>query len=436
MRPTGKRMKPRAFGDGLYLAFNPQSLVWTFRYLSPVTHKRATTTIGKPPAMSLADARREAFRLRDLVLAKRDPAIERADQRAADRETFQAVSLKWDEARALLGKVTDKTRKTAMRRLELYVWPTIGSRPIQSLQRRDLLPVLDNVIKGCTLEGYDRRTTTDRVRQILKQVFDYAIDEEILSEGSNPAARLRKYYAPREQRHFAAVTAPAEIGALMRAIDDYRGRFTTCMALRLQPLVMLRPGELRGAEWTEIELDGDAPTWRIPGERMKIKEHGEHVIPLSRQAVAILRELRAVNRGQYVFPAQRGATKGVTLSDGALNKALDNLGYDGKNSPKPKHRSHGFRSTALTHLNRLVADGGQSFNAECVELQLAHNEKTSTRSAYQRDALLPQRRVMMQVWADELDRMRALSPLDEPAGAATSRREDDDTTTTTERGAA
>jgi integrase len=192
-------------------------------------------------------------------------------------------------------------------------------------------------------------------------------------------------------KNHAAITDPAEIGALLRAIDSYEGQPVTAAALKLAPLVFVRPGELRGARWAEFDLD--AGEWRIPSERMKMGEH--HIAPLSRQAVAILRDLRALTgRGEYVFPSLLSATR--PMSNNTINTALRRLGYT-----RDQMTGHGFRSMASTLLNE------QGFPPDVIELQLAHVERNKVRAAYNRAQRLADRRQMMQTLADHLDALRA-----------------------------
>lgn len=206
------------------------------------------------------------------------------------------------------------------------------------------------------------------------------------------SADLRGALAPRTTKNYAAITDPAKVGELLRAIDGYDGQPTTTAALRLAPYVFVRPGELRAAEWSEFLLDGPEPEWRIPSERMKMGE--AHIVPLSRQAVAILRELRPITgTGRFVFPAIGGG--GRPLSENTLNGGLRRLGYSGD-----QMTAHGFRSVASTLLNE------RGVNPDLIELQLAHAERNRVRAAYNRALRLAERRVMMQEWSDYLDMLR------------------------------
>jgi integrase len=206
-------------------------------------------------------------------------------------------------------------------------------------------------------------------------------------------ADLRGALAPVVSEHFATITEPARIGELLRAIDGYTGHFVTAFALKLAPQFFVRPGELRHAEWTEFDLDANEPQWRIPANKMKMGE--QHIVPLSEQAIALLRELQLLTgRGQYVFPSIRSRSR--PMSNNTVNAALRRLGY----TPE-EMTGHGFRSLASTCLNE------QGYHPDLIELQLAHAERNKVRAAYNKAQRLPERRKMMQAWSDYLDGLRA-----------------------------
>ena len=224
---------------------------------------------------------------------------------------------------------------------------------------------------------------------MLGQIFRYAIATGRAT--SNPVADLAGALPPSKPTHHAAITDPKAVGALMRAIRGYKGEFKTHAALQLAPLVFVRPGELRAAEWQEFDLDN--ATWRIPGERMKMKD--AHIVPLSTQAVAILRELQAqAGKDRLVFPSIR--TKARPMSENTINAALRRLGYT-----KDEMTGHGFRTMASTLLNE------EGWHHDAIERQLAHSERNSVRAAYNRAEHLPERTRMMQAWADYLDGLAA-----------------------------
>jgi integrase len=262
-----------------------------------------------------------------------------------------------------------------------YLFPYLGRRPISAITAQKLLGVLRRV------EARGRNETAHRVPSLSGRILRFAVATGRAQH--DVAADLKDALTPVASCNFASVTDPVKVGELLRAIDGYSGQPITALALKLAPLVFVRPGELR-AEWSEFDLDNSE--WRIPGTRMKMG--GQHIVPLSRQAVAILRELQMFGgAGQYVFPSL--VTKGRPMSENTINAALRRLGYSGEDQT-----GHGFRSMASTLLNE------QGFPPDVIELQLAHVERNKVRAAYNKAKRLPERRKMMQEWADYLDRLR------------------------------
>jgi integrase len=267
-------------------------------------------------------------------------------------------------------------------RFESYLFPYLGDRPIQSITAQELLSVLRRA------EARGVNETAHRARALAGRVLRFAV---VTGRASHDvSADLKEALAPVKSKNFAAILEPAKVGELLRAIDGFDGYPTTKLALKLAPLVFVRPGELRGAEWSEIDLDG--AEWRIPGARMKLGE--QHIVPLSRQVVAILRELQPLSRGsRYVFPSL--LTRDRPMSNNTINTALRRLGYTGD-----EQTGHGFRSIASTLLNE------QGFPPDIIELQLAHAERNKVRAAYNKAQRIPERRKMMQAWSDYLDGLR------------------------------
>ena len=270
-----------------------------------------------------------------------------------------------------------------MRRFEMDVFPWIGTRPVRDILAPELLATIRRIESRGAIE------TAHRTLQNCGQVFRYAVasgyaDRDISGD-------LRGAIPPTKEKHHASVTDPKDVAALLRTIESYAGSFVTMCALRLAPMTFVRPGELRHAEWSEIDLD--KAEWRIPAEKMKMRE--QHIVPLSRQAVAILRELHPLTgAGKYVFPSVR--TQARPMSENTVNAALRRLGY-----AKDEMTGHGFRSMASTLLNEM------GWNRDAIERQLAHAERNSIRAAYNFAEFLPERRKMMQAWADYLDKLRA-----------------------------
>jgi len=266
--------------------------------------------------------------------------------------------------------------------METFLLPEIGARPISAITAPELLTALRKI------EATGKLETARRARVKAGQVFRYAILEDITQNDPTPA--LRRALKPPKQKH-AALTDPAKIGALLRSIDGFEGQQVTQYALKLAPLVFVRPGELRKAEWTEIDLQ--RAVWRIPAARMKMKT--AHLVPLSRQAVVLFRELFEITgTGKLVFPGLLSSTR--PMSENTVNAALRRLGYQ-----SDQMTGHGFRGMAATLLNE------QGWNADAIERQLAHAESNKVREAYTHAAqYLKERAQMMQAWADYLDGLR------------------------------
>ncbi len=311
-----------------------------------------------------------------------DPSRERQEAReaAVQAMTFGEVADEWLERQQhVLAPVTFE-KATWM--LKTLVGPWLGKRPIAEIEPPELLSVLRRI------ESRGKHETAHRTKQRCGQVFRYAIATGRAHR--DPSADLRDALTPVRSQHRAAVTHPEQVGELLNAIDGFDGTFVVRSALQLAPLVFVRPGELRRAEWSEVDLD--AAEWRIPAERMKMRE--AHIVPLSTQAVAILQELRPLTEhSRYVFPSIRTITR--PMSDGTINAALRRLGYD-----SDQHVGHGFRAMASTLLNEM------GWAPDVIERQLAHAPRNKVRAAYNRAQHLAERRKMMQAWADFLDGLR------------------------------
>jgi integrase len=267
-------------------------------------------------------------------------------------------------------------------RLAKFIFPSVGALPIAGITAAQILPALKRI------EARGTHETAQRTRSALSRVFRYAVSSGRAER--DPCQDLRGALISPVTKSFAAIVEPARIGELLRAIDGYSGQPATHGALKLAPLVFVRPGELRAAVWAEFDLDG--AEWRIPAARMKSR--APHLVPLATQAVAILRDLEAVTGdGKYLFPSLRTASK--PISDNTVNAALRRMGYS-----KEEMTGHGFRSIASTLLNE------QGFAPDVIELQLAHKDG-SVRAVYNRGQRLAERKTMMQAWAAYLDQLRA-----------------------------
>ena len=354
--------------------------LWRFRYKRGGVEK--LLTLGAYPEVSLKRARDKRDDARRQLADGVDPTAKRRAEEDSATNTFKAVADEW-----LLTKknaLTPATWERDRRQIHKWVVPYLGSKPIASIEAPDLLEVLKRIeAKGVV-------DTAHRTREVCGRVFRYAIATGRAKH--DIVADLIGALAPRTTQHHAAITDPAKVGELLRAIDGYEGQPTTAAALKLAPYVFVRPTELRAAEWSEMTLDGTLPEWRIPAERMKMCE--AHIVPLATQAVAILRQIQPITeRQRYVFPAIGGG--GRPLSANTLNGAIRRLGYSGE-----EMTGHGFRTLASTLLNE------QGVHPDLIELQLAHAERNTVRAAYNRAQRLAERREMMQRWADYLDRLR------------------------------
>lgn len=388
MRALKPRAKPYkvADRDGLYLLVQPTGGRW-WRFDYRFSGTRKTLSLGVCKDVPLADARDRLSAVRKQLASGVDPgAVRRAEkqQRATEtRNTFEAVARAWlDQQRP---RFAPQTIKKTTWLLEAFLFPALGAQPIAALEAPALLAALQRIEAG------KRHETAHRALQLAGQIFRYAIAANKASR--NPGVDLRGALAPIIVTNHAAITDPAGIGALLRAIDSFRGSFPVLQALKLAPHVFVRPGELRQAEWTEMDLD--AAIWRIPPARMKMRL--AHVVPLSSQAVAILRALFPLTgRGRFVFPSIRSGAR--PMSDNTLNAALRRLGYD-----HDEMTAHGFRAMASTRLNEL------GWRPDLIERQLAHVEH-GARAVYHRAEYLDDRRVMMQAWSDHLDALRTATP--------------------------
>lgn len=377
-KPTEKPYK-LFDGGGLFLLVQPGgSRLWRLKYR--IDGREKLLSVGMYPEVSLKSARERREDARRQIAAGVDPSAKRKAERAARADTFEAIAREWlDLKRASLSARTYDKR---LSRFEAFVFPSLGKRPIASITAPDLLAAIKRV------EARGINETAHRVRSESSAVFRYAIATGRAER--DPAADLRGALAPVIVRNHPAITDPAKIGELLRAIHGYAGQPSTEYALKLLPLTFVRPGELRGAEWIEFDLDG--AEWRIPATRMKMRE--QHIVPLSTQAVELLRGLQPLTgSGRYLFPSLR--TDERPISNNTLNAALRRLGYTGDEMV-----SHGFRSMASTCLNE------QGWEPDLIELQLAHAERDEVRGAYNRAQRLGDRRRMMQAWADYLNGLR------------------------------
>ena len=342
-------------------------------------------SLGTYPEVSLAQARQRRDAARKQVADDTDPSQARKALKAAkvqDENTFEVVAREWHTK--FSPTWTPGHAKTIIRRLELNVFPWIGARPIIDIKAPELLMVLRRIESRGALE------TAHRVKMICGQVIRYAVATGRAER--DPTADLRGALPPVKHKHFAAITDPKKVAGLLRAIDSYQGSFVIKCALRLAPLLFVRPGELRHAEWAEMDL-GEAE-WNIPAEKMKTGR--AHLVPLARQSVEILQELYPLTgSGRYVFPSPRTSKR--PMSDNAVLSALRRMGFE-----KDEMSGHGFRAMARTILDEVLR-----IRPDFIEHQLAHAVRDPLGRSYNRTSHLEERRKMMQTWADYLDGLKA-----------------------------
>lgn len=370
-----------ADGGGLILQVQPSGgLWWRLRYR--FAGKQMMLGLGTYPDTSLKMAREKRDAARRLLAV--DPPIDPSQARKAERQAATSPETLKAIATEFLEMQTAGAAATTLRRLELHVFPYLGRKPIAGITAAELLAVLRRVEhKGCN-------ETAHRLRSACSRIWRYAIGSGRAEQ--DIAAALAGQLARVNTRNFATITEPKKIGELLRAIDGYSGLHSVSAALKLAPLVFVRPGELRAATWDEFDLEEGE--WRIPARRTKLRV--EHVVPLADQAIAILDDLFPLTGSEsgYVFPSVR--SRSTCMSDNSLNAALRRLGYS-----KEQMTAHGFRAMASTRLNEL------GFAPDIIEKQLAHSERNKVRAAYNHASYLPQRREMMQFWADYLDNLKS-----------------------------
>ena len=384
IRTTKPGAKPAKLFDerGLFLLVTPAGGKW-WRLKYRFEGKEKLLALGTYPDVSLKEARERRDAARKLLADGIDPSLNRKAHKAArvmaTANSFELVAREWYEQQAGNWVAAHGTR--IIRRLERDIFPHIGSRPIADLTAPELLDAIRRIEKRGAVE------TAHRALSNCGQIFGYAIVTGRAAR--DVAADLRGALPPTRAEHLAAVTEPAQAASILRAISEYQGSPIVSCALRLAPMVFVRPGELRTAEWSHIDLE--AAEWRY----VVSKTQTPHIVPLSMQAVAVLREIQAhTGAGRYVFPSAR--TDARPMSDNAILAALRRMGI-----AKEEMTGHGFRAMARTILDEVL-----NVRPDLIEHQLAHAVKDPNGRAYNRTAHLPERRKMMQQWSDYLDSLR------------------------------
>ena len=370
-------------GGGLFLLVNTNGSKW-WRHSYRFDGKQKTISLGVYPEVGLKDARAKHAEARKKLAQCINPSVDRKLEKSArledSKNSFELLARDWVTTQ--LKSLTQSHRDRTLKRFEHYLFPWIGNQPIKSIKAPDLLDCLRRIQKLNKLE------TAHRTLQAAGQVFRYAVQQGLASrditsdlKGAIPAPTVK---------HMASLTEPDQVAGLLKAIEGFTGGLIVQHALKLAPLVFVRPGELRRAKWTDIDLE--AAEWKYQVSKTKT----EHIVPLSTQALSIFNELHPISGNrEFVFPGAHDPKK--PMSDAAINAALKRLGYD----TQKDITGHGFRAMARTILHERL-----NFDPLIIEQQLAHRVPDALGSAYNRTKFLAQRKLMMQHWADYLDELR------------------------------
>ncbi len=381
-KPTDKPVRLSDDG-GLYLLLNTNGSKW-WRFDYRYAGKRKTLSMGVYPDVGLKDARERRDVARKLLANDIDPGENRKVQKSAKVEraanSFEVIAREWFAKMRPTWAASHADKIIA--RLENDVFPWLGGKAIAEITAPDVLSVIRRIDERGTLD------TAHRAKSNISQVMRYAIATGKAER--DPCPDLRGALPPLRHENFAAITDPVQVAELLRAIDGFRGTFVVKSALLLAPLLFVRPGELRKAEWAGFDFD--KAEWRY----LVTKTKTEHLVPLASQSVATLKELHALTgHGRYVFP---GRDPQKPMSEAAVNAALRRMGYD----TKTEITGHGFRAMARTILHEELHQ-----KPEVIEHQLAHSVSDALGTAYNRTKFLKERRIMMQIWADYLDKLKA-----------------------------
>lgn len=387
-KPTSKDYKLYD-GGGLVVLVKPNGRKYfRFKYTQP-NGKPNWISVGVFPQTTLAKAREKRKELRDLLSQGTDPSQDRKTKKLAQRyaaaNDFESVTREFLPTR----KYPEKNLKRELGRFEKHVFPHIGRISISQITPLQVLAVVKPI------DDSGKHPSARRILAACGQVFRYAVVTQRCA--SDPTRDLRGALTPCDSNNFSAITEPNQVGPLLRMIDGYEGTLVVRAALKLAPLLFVRPGELANARWVDFNLD--AAEWRFePSKRKRGQQRRELIVPLSRQAIEILRRQKTITgTSQYVFPSQRAGGKHPTISNGTVNAALRALGI-----PKDEMCGHGFRAMARTILAEHL-----HVPAEVIEHQLGHVVNGPNGTAYNRTSFLPARREMMQKWADYLDGLKA-----------------------------
>ncbi len=385
VRNAKPELKKRKLYDerGLYLEISPKGGKW-WRFKYRFNDKEKLISLGVYPDISLKDARERRDEARKLVANGIDPSeyrkAHKAEKLSKSENTFEAISREWFSKNQHTW--SDSHAKRLLARLENDIFPWLGSQPIVDINAPELLQTMRRIESRGAVE------TAHRALSSCGQIFRYAIATGRAER--DPSGDLKGALPPVKKSHFAAITEPKRVGELLRTIDDYHGSLIVRCALRLMPLVFVRPGELRHAKWEDIDLEN--AEWRFTVS----KTNTQHIVPLSKQALDILNEIHPLTGDEtYVFPSTRSNKR--PMSDNAILAAMRRMGIE-----KDEMSGHGFRAMART-----ILDEELKVRVDYIEHQLAHAVRDPNGRAYNRTKYLPERKAMMQQWADYLDELKA-----------------------------
>ncbi len=369
--------------NGMFAAVSTAGGI-AFRLAYKFDGKTQQLTLGTYPMFSLAEAREMAEKARKQIAQGINPAATKKAAKAkvrAEETTFRVVAAQWRAS--CQDTWAPVTLDDTVKRLDKHILPSFGDKPIADITKADIKAVLDS------LHAHGKLQTLKKVRATISQVLRYAMDQEIPGVTADWTTQLHRQYPnlTAREKHRAAITDPRQVKGLMQAIEAYEETsLLTCLALKFSALTFARPGEVRHAEWSEIDLENKL--WRIPAEKMKARQ--EHRVPLAKQTIDVLERLKPLSgNGKYLFPSVRTADR--PMSEATVNAAIRRMGYE-----KLEMCAHGFRGMASSILNE------QGFNRDWIERQLAHGPQDKVRAAYNRTEFLDGRREMMQAWADYL----------------------------------
>lgn len=384
-------------GDNLFLRVRSTGKVWIYRYEKD--GKTIKLGLGPYPAVTLAQARTKAHEANSLRASGQDLKEVRRQrdeqERVARLNTFELLARAWVASARKDRQWSSGYADKVIRHLEIHIFPWVGDRPIEMIAPTEIVRCLHRIKDRGNLE------TAQRVREAVQHVYQYAVDVGALEPARNFVNKRTAGLPSPRSRHYAAITDPTQLGQLLRDIRDYNGAFITRCALRLAPMIFQRPGQLRLAEWEDIDLDREL--WRCPPEKMKLREWQKrdvrtpaHLVPLPRQATALLQDLYPLTgpTGPVFRSMSRRSEKSRYISDNTINAALRTMGYD----TKEQITGHGFRATARTMIREYLG-----WDSDVIERHLAHVSDEELGGSYDRTTFLVQRKTMVQQWADFLD---------------------------------